>query len=509
MAHTWSYDRAAAQIARRLEDVQAVDVVDYTRDKSLENVRTNQAYRVDAVHLYVDILNVDEMLQMTRDEGVSCHRQTLHMLDHHYRAVSRILARTDARRVDIHNQRLHAIVAKPYNTQPDAERTRVARAVALGKLLIDVLAQAADEHGRLPVAKVRVGIDSGVSLAVNNGRSGYREPLFLGDPANHAAKMAGGGNARGIFLTNAARQILGLRQMQTPQLTALTAEEIRQCENDAKLDVSANTIVDEWRDDLRKHPAGDFDFHRHTPPLKTMDIASLTPANSRRQEAVSVHADIDGFTRYVHRHLADRPEDVVRALHVLRAELERVVTEDFSGRRIRFIGDCVHAILCEGTAHTTDAEATIATATMCAGGLRSSFELALNELHIAGIDTDGLGLAIGFEYGPVTVTRLGGHGDRIRCSVSRATLGSETEQMRCGGSETAIGPHAFQEAGDAVRALFGKSRIVSQLDFNEAAEALASQGDTTAVQTKQAVLSTALPAVARATERVVRPHAQP
>jgi class 3 adenylate cyclase len=507
MAHTWKYDHAAAQIGRRLEDVKTVDVVDYARDMSLDNIRTNQAYRVDAVHLYVDILNVNEMLQITQDEGVSCHRQTLHLLDHHYRAVSRILARADARRVDIHNQRLHAIIAKPYNTQSDAEKSRVARAVALGKLLIDVLAQAADDHSRIPVAKVRVGIDSGVSLAVNNGRNGYREPLFLGDPANHAAKMAGGGNARGIFLTNTARQLLGLQEVPAPQATALTADEIRHCENHANLDVSAGAIVDEWREDLRKHPVGDFEFYRHTPPLKTMDIASLTPANSRRQEAVSVHADIDGFTRYVHRHLAERPADVVKALHVLRAELERVVTEDFSGRRIRFIGDCVHALICEGTAHTTDAQASISTAALCAGGLRSSFELALKMLRDAGIDTTGLGLAIGLEYGPVTVTRLGGHGDRIRCSVSRATLSSEIEQTRCGGSETAIGPCAFEEAGAAVRKLFGKSRVVSLLDFNEAAEALASQGDTKAAETKQAALSTALPAVARAAERVVRPHA--
>ena len=39
-----------------------------------------------------------------------------------------------------------------------------------------------------------LGIDSGTALAVNNGRPGHREPLFFGQPANHAAKRAGGGN---------------------------------------------------------------------------------------------------------------------------------------------------------------------------------------------------------------------------------------------------------------------------------------------------------------------------
>ena len=46
---------------------------------------------------------------------------------------------------------------------------------------------------------MRVGIDSGIALTVNNGRNGHREPLFLGDPANHAAKIASGGNSSGIL----------------------------------------------------------------------------------------------------------------------------------------------------------------------------------------------------------------------------------------------------------------------------------------------------------------------
>jgi hypothetical protein len=45
-------------------------------------------------------------------------------------------------------------------------------------------------------------------------------------------------------------------------------------------------------------------------------------------------------------------------------------------------------------------------ATLCAGAFGSSFDLALERQKANGIATDGLGLAIGFEFGP-TVTRLG------------------------------------------------------------------------------------------------------
>ncbi len=93
----------------------------------------------------------------------------------------------------------------------------------------------------------------------------------------------------------------------------------------------------------------------------------------------------------------------------------------------------------EGTARTTDAEATISDAVLCAGGLRSSFKICLEMLKDEGVDTAGLGLAIGLEFGPLTATRLGLKGSGTRCSVSRGVLASEAEQSRCSGRQTAVG----------------------------------------------------------------------
>ena len=101
--------------------------------------------------------------------------------------------------------------------------------------------------------------------------------------------------------------------------------------------------------------------------------------NSRRQDAVTVFADIDGFTAYVTKNIATDADSkyVIRALYVLRSELDAVLHTDFAGRKVRFIGDCVTGLLVEGTAQTTDAIGTISNMTLCAGGMRSSFNLAL------------------------------------------------------------------------------------------------------------------------------------
>lgn len=505
MANAWNYNRAAEHIDSKIEEVRSINIKEYKRDMSLENIPTNTAYRVDGVHLYADITNLEDILNVTQTEGETCHKRALRFLNLHYRAVDRILNQTETKRVDFHNQRLHALITKPYNTEDDAEATRVRKAVAIAQIIIDVLAETGEEDEHIPTAKVRVGIDTGKALAVNNGRSGNREPLFLGEPANHAAKLASNAKPSGIYLTNDARSVIGLPSAEKPAQSPLTVAQVDECIEKANLDISKDDIVKDWKADLIKNPIGTFEFTRHTPPFCNIDIQKLTPGNSRRQEAVSIYADIDGFTNYVGQHIEDSPEDVVRVLHVVRAELERVLSKEFQGRRVRFIGDCVHGLICEGTAPTTDEKETISAATLLAGAFRSSFDLALERLKAEDYETGELGLAIGFEYGPMTITRLGLKSDRVRCSVSRGVLESERQQKRCTGVETAIGESALKVASDAVKTLFGSQRKVKNLDFNEAAEALSDAGDARASAVRQETYAKT-PAILAATQREIRPY---
>lgn len=503
MPNTWKHDRAKAAIDARIKDVETVMVVDYTRDTSLTSIPTNKAYRVDGVHLYIEIVNFDEMLWSTETEGETCHKRALRFLNLHYRAVHRILADANAIRVDFHNQRLHAVVTKPYGE--DAADDRVNKGVAIAKLITDVLAETGDDDEKIPNARVRVGIDTGKTLAVNNGRSGNREPLFLGRPANIAAKLASNNKAVGIYLSNEAREAIDLGAVDDPAKTKLTNEEIKDCEDAAKLGLSKDEIVSDWRKDNQANPIGAFSFSRTTPPLKNLDISVLTPGNSRRMEMVSVYADVDNFTAYVDAHIDDDPEDVVRCLHVIRAELDRVISADFSGRRIRFIGDCIHGHILEGTAYNTDTDETVSTAVLCAGALRSSFDLALERLETNDVDTDDLGLAIGFEFGPEAITRLGMQGSRIRCSTGRSVLESEKEQKRCNGVQTAIGQTAYDNGPASVRKLFGSTRRIPNLTYDVALESLAAENNAVAKVARAAVYAASSPAIVRAAEVPFRP----
>lgn len=105
MTHSWSTDVATGRINTLLAEVKDVKIVEYSKDMSLENIPKNKAYKTDSVHLYIDILNLEELLAITDSEGETCHKRTLKFLNLHYRAVHRVLNECEALKVDFHNQR--------------------------------------------------------------------------------------------------------------------------------------------------------------------------------------------------------------------------------------------------------------------------------------------------------------------------------------------------------------------------------------------------------------------
>lgn len=179
---------------------------------------------------------------------------------------------------------------------------------------------------------------------------------------------------------------------------------------------------------------------------------ALMPSNSIRMGLMSIFGDIDGFTNYVDECITEfRIGEMVSNLHVIRSELAATLSEDFGGRKVRFIGDCIQGLIADGTAQSTDESSSVVAAVEAAGGMRSSFELCQQELD----GTDRLGFAIGLEYGETPITRIGIRGDRsVRCSVSRAVSRSETLQSACSGVQTALGPTALFHAPASIKRLF-------------------------------------------------------
>ena len=510
---SWNIERSRERIAKLLSTVprgsirveefattyrqrRAVELAAGQRSaggQAIDQIPYDAVVITDGVHVYANLLDYDSFLEDAGREREDSCRILLEFVHLHYSGIDRLIDAFGAQRVDHHGGRVHAVVLEPVG--PDSEAERISTALSLAAAMRALVAEASAAHQRRYGSRIRVGVESGVALAVNGGRRGEPEPLFIGDAANLAAKLADG-DIEGIAVGERAKRVLSLAPGRRVDERGLLLEEasylppIAGRTFDARGPVNEAFVEFRAKDLANASSPGRFSFFRHALPLRTIDFSELSPSRTARQESASIFADLSGFTRYVHDSLArGEVREVVSNLHVLRGEMAAVL-RDFGGRKIRFIGDCVQGVLAEGTQSATDEADTVRQAVRCAGGLRSSFELCQRLLPGIG----SLGLTIGIEIGATPVTRLGIRGDRsVRCASSKAVTVSERVQRDCTGNQTALGPNALGKSPASIRSAFGVLGKLGGLDHEAAAMFAA---------------AISAPAIARATPSLAEPHSR-
>ncbi|KJF74628.1 adenylate/guanylate cyclase domain-containing protein [Agrobacterium arsenijevicii] len=471
----WNRTRSIERIRKALQTVPVTGVgvenfearAKLFRDPLLR-LQQNTAVLVHGVHVYIQLTAYNSVLQDVHRETVARNRRALQFLHTHYAACDSIIRDFGAQRVDFHGSRLHAVVVTPAGHEN--ERVRVAKALEMARTIARMVEVTGERvHKGEFKTGTRIGIDTGNAIAVNSGRGSEPEPLFLGNPANYAAKLAAGSEP-GIFLSDRARQLLGLEVLGTLDLQRNKVFDLRTSSfgdassgyrvvSESRIQTLSNEIKNATETHFRDT---DFVFHQHTPPLRTIDYSLLMPSNSIHMPMVSVFADIDGFTAYVSHCLATgQVGQLVSNLHAIRYESAATLKHDFNGRKVRFIGDCLHGIIADGTAYETDDQGSVYSSLYLAAGLRSSFDLCKEMLP----GMANLGLAIGIELGSTPVTRLGLRGDMsVRCVTSKAVSDSEDLQSDCNGRETMVGQKALAQLPISLRKQFTASGKIVDLN---------------------------------------------
>lgn len=444
-----------------------------------------KAVVVDTVQIYVGITNYDEYRLEGGRETEASHERALRFLHLYYSAADRVIEASAAQRVDFHNGRVHAVVLERGNRGVTSDTLAEALAFVEDFLRVADIANRDLARGEF-TARFRVGIDVGTCVAINNGTGHEQEPMFLGSAANHAAKLAAG-KEPGIYLSGRARALIGLQELGimgdlSPVAEGLVAAQAARRSTDGRLvygvqdrrDYSDGLILN-WREEIKRGEVPDFTvpvfrFHFREPPLRTLDYGELMPSNSIRMPVVSVFADLSGYTDYIdHAVATGRIRDAVRALYVIRQEFQAVVEKDFGGRKVRFIGDCIHAVVAEGSSGEIDPRRSVSTAALCAGGLHSSFNLCKGVL--GGLDS--LGLAVGLEIGPTPISRIGIRGDRsVRVASSIATTLSEKMQQDCHDHGLRLGPTALRVAPSALGDLLDAKGFGVHVSYSDMAACL-------------------------------------
>lgn len=472
----WDRARSLERINKLLASVPTVEAVDLSKDiyptvlnelragrrerinlkESLQSIPRNRAVLVDGVHVYARLTNYDDYRLDGSQETERGHKRGLNFLHLHYAASDRIIEDFGAIRIDYHGGRMHCVVAEPV----DDEYARIAKAIELAQRLIEFSAIVSrDIASGDYMARMKIGIDTGKCVAIQSGTGHDQDPLFLGNAANYAAKLAEGEGA-GIFLSNEARRILGMAtyiSLKEERSNSINEEIRLRTSTTARArkpelgmvfdggDVTYANLIKQWRSDIQnfKGYAGGqsaFVFHQHTPPLKTIDFGNLSPGNSIRMPLVSIFGDVSGYTAYIENAMqTGRVGEAVRAIHVIRGELHNVLKDDFSSRKVRYIGDCIHGLLAVGQPNAVDVQMSVIRSVQCAAAMRSSFDLIKQKLAL-----NTLGLAIGVETGVTPVSRIGRRGDgSVRVASSSATIISETEQSSADGEQLALGQAAY------------------------------------------------------------------
>lgn len=483
----WNKDLATKRIQKSIDSFPQVDAAqfeDYLRSmpqaqkseakllSPLDRLGHNKAIVVDGVHVYVNLVNYDERILKDGRETEAAHADMLEFLHLHYRACDKVIENRKAQRVDFHGPRMHAVVLEPHGKENMKERVIEAMELAQEMQLLSDLASKEIGSGR--VARFRIGIDVGPSVAIDSGTSDEPEPLFLGGSANYAAKLAEGTEA-GIFISNNARRVLGLSDVDEKR-SIITKDFVNslidKSVSKSALIKESSQLMAEWKEDIKKAAASiGFKFKYYCPPLKNLKFQDLYPSSSVRMSLVSIYADIDGYTRYIDDAIkTGQIAEAVKTLHVIREEFQRVLMDDYQGRKVRFIGDCMHGLIAEGTESGINEVATVRAAAECVAALRSSFKLCQQLVPHA----SSLGLAIGFELGETPISRVGIRGERsIRLATSVATITSEKLQSKCDGNETAIGEAAYAVATPSLKYAFESDKIARDFDYNTAAVVLA------------------------------------
>lgn len=501
---SWKEETARVRINKLIDEAPTIDVQRfeqylplYEANKALMAARLEptspplfslqkgKAIVVDTVQIYIAITNYDEFRLDDGRETEASHDRAMRLLHLYYSAADRVIEESPAQRVDYHSGRVHAVVLE--TSDSGVTRETLAQALAFVEDFRKVAAAANRQLANSEFdANFRVGIDVGTCVAINNGTDSEQEPLFLGRAANHAAKLAYGSEP-GIYVSDAVRLILGQQEIGIQeQFRSLSEMEIsvnaaRRGSDDRLIfgvqdrQPFTDDIVGNWGEEIRRGEFPDFTnptfhFFYKEPPLSEIKFAELMPSNSIRMPLVSIYADISGYTDYIDNAAASgQIGEAVRALYVIRAEFQNVVELDFGGRKVRFIGDCIHALIAEGSRTETDPRESVASAAKCAGGLHSSFGLCKSIL--GGLDS--LGLAVGVEFGPTPVSRIGIRGDRsVRVASSIATTRSEQMQKECAHNGVKFGESALRVAPAALNDILTEG-YSAELDYGDVAVCLA------------------------------------
>jgi hypothetical protein len=470
----WNYDTSYERVKAHLDGMGEIEIKPYTREMDLASLTETRCRDIFGAHIYGEIRNLSALISKRTTKA---ERQDLIQATHLFqREVAQIATAVDAERIHFQGGRAHLLVHHPIN---DADG--IAKKAVLLQLVLDRFGVVFNEEfPDLEDVEIRSGADMGNAIGTRNGTDGDRELLFLGAPANYAAKLLAPGAAprrlTKVIADALPDDLAALTDVdgETFKLRRPTAAELQVLLDKYGVDWTPEACQMRLQDDRIQFPADKAELWKTTSRIRFDD---LSYTNSKLVAAATLYGDVAGFTAYIDGATTDeKKREALRAFHAIRREMARVVKDDYNGVRVQFQGDRV-----QGLYHLpTDDEAGVSEeAVRAAVGLQSSFEEVLKTLLPEIAD---LGLAVGVSRGDTIAARLGERAHRDRICLGADVLRAERNEERVEKNEIGISANVRDHLGEDLADQFvwddGKGCYValgltqSKLDLAEGAKAL-------------------------------------
>ncbi|PWU61860.1 hypothetical protein DLE60_03425 [Micromonospora globispora] len=433
---SWDYEESLERVQRAYDATKGLTVGEVQRKTDLENTTLTHPKRIIGAHFYVDVPSYRTQLAYDPidDESTGGGEDLLHQSHLWAREASRVVETDfDATKVHFQGPKLHGLAYRPIGDDEamvvKAVLT-VAAIVATGRIFNEVL-----ELDQSAAWRTAAGVDFGEALVTANGVRGDRELLFLGNPANRAAKII---DSKGIRITLEAAALLPeafdnyIAETSDPDIRAIALDDDRLEElvEEYRHGWSREATRKRLKDALAAYPPGSATVYQATVKI---DKAKLGMSNTKRVNAVSLFADVDGFTRYVED--ADQAgllAEAVRAYHAIRSEMRHATVQDYEALRVQYQGDRVQAL---AYLPFDDEDKAALRAVKAAAALHSAVAEVLPQ--VIGADA-AKPLAIGLAGGNVLVSKLGEHGNRDVVSLGTSTADAARIQGCLNGGQTGL-----------------------------------------------------------------------
>lgn len=453
---SWNYNISMNRVQAHLDGMGEIEVEKLVREADLHSLLSETCCReIFGAHVYFDVPNF-AVLAAAAHEGEDYRRviQALHLYE---REVARIVEGEtvfDGVRIHFQGAKLHALFYRPID---DA-----AEIAALAVLLQMVLRHFAccvfnPEFPKLPNLSIAGGADLGSAIGTKNGHRGDRELLFLGAPANYAAKIFDGTET--LRITERVYDELPAElqeffvEVEDERFTAsiyqlgeVSVEDMDTLLSDYGINWDREASLQRLKDDKVTFPLNQIEYSDADVKI---DLDSLGIKNSKRVIAASVFGDVSGFTAYID--ASENNEDekaALRVLHAIRKEMAAIVKQDFDGLRVQFQGDRVQALfhLPKG-----DEKRIAQQAVDTAMALQSAMELVIKSCLP---EASSLGMAVGIAAGTTLVSKLGTRGHRDRICIGTSVEDAATFQEASAGGEIAVPAEIYEHLDKEVQDFF-------------------------------------------------------